>query len=143
MTAGKGRAAASARSAVKAEGEVDAYLATLEHPMRDLVIALRAVILEADASITDGVKWNAPSFRTRDWFATTHLRMKTGIGLILHFGAKKNAIADSGVAVPDPQGLLDWLAKDRAMILFRDRDDLARKAPALQALLREWIRAVP
>jgi hypothetical protein len=111
--------------------------------MRDLVIALRAVILEADASITDGVKWNAPSFRTLDWFATTHLRMKTGIGLILHFGAKKNAIADSGVAVPDPQGLLDWLAKDRAMILFRDRDDLAQKAPALQTLLREWIRVVP
>jgi hypothetical protein len=69
--------------------------------------------------------------------------MKAGIGLILHFGAKKNAIADSGVAIPDPGGLLDWLARDRAMILFRDLDDLAQKAPALQVLLREWIRAMP
>ncbi|HVH33578.1 MAG TPA: nuclear transport factor 2 family protein, partial [Tahibacter sp.] len=113
-------------SDVRADGEVDAFLATLQHPARDLVVALRRLVLDADASIAEGIKWNAPSFRTRDWFATTHLRMKAGIGLILHFGAKKNAIADSGVAIPDPGGLLDWLARDRAMILFRDLDDLAQ-----------------
>ena len=140
---GKGKASASKPKTAAADGEVVAFLATLQHPARDLVAALRRLVLDADASITDGIKWNAPSFRTRDWFATTHLRMKAGIGLILHFGAKKNAIADNGVAIPDPGGLLDWLARDRAMILFRDLDDLAQKAPALQVLLREWIRAMP
>ena len=119
--------------------EVDAFLASLEHPAKALVIALRAAVLGADASIADGIKWNVPSFRKRDYFATMHLRAKQGVGLILHFGAKKTAIATSGVDIPDPQGLLDWLAKDRAMIVFRDEADLAAKTPALQALLREWL----
>lgn len=143
MAAGKGKANASKPKTAAADGEVDAFLATLQHPARDLVVALRRLVLDADASIAEGIKWNAPSFRTRDWFATTHLRAKVGIGLILHFGAKKNAIADSGVVVADPGGLLDWLAKDRAVIVFRDAADLAQKAAALQALLREWIRAMP
>lgn len=143
MAAGKGKASAGKPTTAAADGEVEAFLATLQHPARDLVVALRARVLGADASIAEGIKWNAPSFRTRDWFATTHLRTKTGVGLILHFGAKKNAIADSGVAVADPGGLLDWLARDRAMIVFRDAADLAQKAAALQAVLREWIRAMP
>jgi hypothetical protein len=126
-----------------ADGDVDAFLAALGHPARDLVVALRALVLGADASIAEGIKWNAPSFRTQEWFATTHLRAKSGIGLILHFGAKKNAIAASGVVVADPAGLLQWLARDRALIAIRDVDDLAARGPALQALLRDWIRAMP
>ncbi|WP_257386571.1 DUF1801 domain-containing protein [Tahibacter caeni] len=122
---------------------MDAFLAALEHPARDLVAALRRAVLGADPSIAEGIKWNAPSFRTREWFATTHLRAKVGIGLILHFGAKKNAIADGGVAIADPAGLLQWLAKDRALVAIRDADDLATRGPALQALLRDWIRAMP
>lgn len=122
---------------------MDAFLAALEHPARDLVVALRALVLGADASIAEGIKWNAPSFRTQEWFATTHLRAKSGIGLILHFGAKKNAVADSGVVIADPAGLLQWLARDRALIAIRDADDLAARGPALQALLRDWIRAMP
>lgn len=126
-----------------ADGDVEAFLAALEHPARDLVAALRTLVLGADASIGEGIKWNAPSFRTTDYFATTHLRTRVGTGLILHFGAKKNAIAETGVSIADPTGLLQWLAKDRALVAIRDADDLAARGPALQALLRDWIRAMP
>lgn len=122
--------------------DVDAFLATLDHPAKALVVELRRVVLGADVRILEGIKWNAPSFRTTEYFATTNLRAKQGTGLILHFGAKKNAISESGVDIPDPAGLLRWLGKDRATVEFRDIAELAAKAPALQALLREWIRHV-
>lgn len=131
---------AGGKSQGESGSDVDAYLAQLPPPARGLATALRRAVLGADASIAEGIKWNVPSFRTVDYFATAHLRLKQGIGLILHFGAKKNAIAVTGVEIPDPDGLLDWLAKDRAMVLFRDETELAQKTPALQVLLREWIR---
>ncbi len=83
------------------------------------------------------MKWNAPSFRTHEYFATTHLRAKEGIALILHFGAKVRDVTK--VPIADPQNLLKWLAKDRALAAFRDDKDLEARADALQAILRRWI----
>jgi hypothetical protein len=121
---------------------VDAFMKVLKHPAKKAVETLRAVILEAHPSIRDGVKWNAPSFRTTEYFATTNLRAKQGVGLILHLGAKVRSVDVKREAINDPQNLLVWLAKDRAMINFNDAKDLAAKTAALQALLRKWIRYV-
>lgn len=118
---------------------VDALVAGLTHPHLDGIQALRRIVLDTDPGIREGVKWKAPSWRTEDYFATTHLRSKQGFGLILHRGAKVKAMPEGGMAVPDPAGLLKWLAADRALVEFRDRDDLVDRAPALQALLATWI----
>jgi hypothetical protein len=104
------------------------------------VCALRQIFLAADPSIAEGIKWNVPSFLTSDYFATMNLRVKNGIGVVLHFGAKKSDISGTGVAIPDPASLLVWLAKDRAMITFRDVDDITARRSALTELIREWIK---
>ena len=131
------------RSASGAAGDdVPAFLDALEHPFKREVVALRAIILEADPAIAEGIKWNVPSFRTTEYFATMHLRMKDGVGVILHFGAKKTAASLSGVEIADPSSLLEWLAKDRAMVSFRDVQDIEDKQAAFSALLRAWIRHV-
>lgn len=118
---------------------VDALMAGLKHPHHAGIQALRRIVLATDPTIWEGVKWNAPSWRTHEYFATTHLRTKQGFGLILHRGAKVKALPDGGMAVADPAGFLTWLAPDRALIEFRDQQDLSAKAPALQDLLRSWI----
>jgi hypothetical protein len=124
-------------------GRVDAFIDSLVHPHKDAVAAMRAVILAADPAIGEGIRWNVPSFRTSaEYFATMHLRMKAGIGVILHFGAKKTAISESGVAIPDPGGLLVWLAKDRSLVAFADASDVCAREREFTALLREWIRHV-
>ena len=119
---------------------VDALMATLKHPHKAAITELRKVIRGADPSIAEGVKWNAPSFRTGEYFATTHLRAKSGVALILHLGAKVRAGAKPDIK--DPKKLLAWLAKDRAMASFEDLDDLRAKAGALQSVIRQWIKYV-
>ena len=119
---------------------VEAFLASLDEASNQTVCALRKIILAADPGIAEGIKWKVPSFRTSDYFATMNLRAKTGIGLVLHFGAKKSDISRTGVAIPDPESLLVWLAKDRAMITFRDVDDIKARRSALTRLIREWIK---
>lgn len=121
---------------------VDALMAGLKHPHHAGIQALRRCMAAADPSIREGVKWNAPSWRTHEYFATTHLRSKHGFGLILHRGAKVRALPEGGLAIPDPEGLLTWLAADRAIVEFKDDDDLAAKGEALQALIRRWIEQV-
>ena len=100
---------------------------------------LREIIRSAHPSITEGEKWNAPSFRTTEWFATVNLRAKKGTAVILHFGAKKNAISETGVAIEDPEGLLQWLGKDRAQVSFADAAELAGRREAFVAVIRQWI----
>ena len=121
---------------------VEAFMLQLEHPHKPAVELLRKLVLGVDPSVREGIKWSAPSFRTSEYFATTHLRSKTGIGLILHLGAKERESADAALAIHDPDQLLKWLGKDRAMLEFASADELEGKKPALIAVLRQWIRFV-
>lgn len=121
---------------------VEAFLATLEHPRLDEIRALRGIVLGADPSIAEGIKWNAPSFRTGEYFATFHLRQKTGLAMILHLGAKTRDARLGAGAIEDPDGLLQWLGPDRAMVGFADAAAIQTRAKAFQALLRRWIAFV-
>lgn len=125
-----------------ADDSVDALLATLVHPRKREILALREVILGAHSSIEEGVKWNAPSFRTREWFATIHLRARDGVQVILHLGAKATAASTAGIEIDDPRKLLTWLGKDRATVVFKDLEELAGKRAAFQSLLKQWIKYV-
>jgi len=130
----------SKRTAADTTAAVDAFMATLEHAHKGSIEALRDVILGADPSIAEGVKWKAPSFRTDEYFATMHLRTKSGLGLILHLGAKVREI--DGIVIDDPSRLLRWLAKDRAMITFENLEDVLAKESETVAILRQWIQLV-
>lgn len=118
---------------------VDGFMAALDHPCKREIEVLRRLVLAVDPAIAEGIKWNAPSFRTTEYFATTHLRAKAGIGVILHLGAKARDLPAGGVAIDDPVGLLEWLGKDRARVTFASMKELVDKGAAFQAVLRQWI----
>lgn len=133
-------AAPKKKAAKKAKptDDVAGLLEGLEHPQRKEIDAIRKAIGGADKSISEGVKWNAPSFRTTEWFATINLRSKKGTQVILHLGAKKR----SGLERPkidDPKRLLKWLGDDRAMATL---SDTPADRKALAAIVRQWIKFV-
>jgi hypothetical protein len=131
----------SKRSASAPES-VETFLAALEHPFKPEILALRQVILGADPSIAESIKWNAPSFRTSEHFATMHLRAKDGVQVILHLGAKPRETASSGITIADPESILKWLANDRASATFRDMNDIDARAAAFAQIIRQWIAYV-
>ncbi len=119
---------------------VDVLLRSLNHPATQEIQLLRAIVREVSPSIQEGVKWNAPSFRTDEYFATINLREKQGVGVVLHFGAKVRDVAATQESIADPDKLLKWLAKDRATVRFSGKDDITARKQAFQAVLRQWIR---
>lgn len=122
--------------------DVEIFLAALDHPLKPEILALRQTILDADPSIAEGIKWNVPSFRTSEYFATMHLRAKDGIQVILHLGAKTRDTAAAGFVIADPEALLEWLAPDRASAKFRDVSDIDARRSAFTDIIRQWITHV-
>ena len=53
---------------------VDAYMAKLVHARKAEIETLRALFLAADPRVREEVKWNAPSFRVQEHFATMNVR---------------------------------------------------------------------
>jgi hypothetical protein len=142
MMASNAHRTTSAKRSASAAENVELFLASLEHPFKPEILALRQIILAADPCIAEGVKWNAPSFRTSEYFATMHLRAKEGVQIILHLGAKTRDPATAGVAITDPELLLAWLAKDRASATFRNLSDIDAKRNAFADIIRQWITYV-
>ncbi|WP_395645107.1 DUF1801 domain-containing protein [Terricaulis sp.] len=130
-----GKKAAPARN----DAAVEAYLKALDHPLKKEIAAVRLIILGVSPKISDGIKWNVPSFATSDYFATFNVRAKERVELIFHFGAKAKGISVEG-KIPDPAGLLKWLAKDRAMVTLGAGRDIAANRKAFEALVRAWIK---
>ncbi len=129
-------------SAKDTSSAVDAFIAGLREPTKTETTLLREAIVGSANKISEGVKWNAPSYKTHEYFATTNLRTKTGVGLVLHFGAKIRTVEASSENIADPKGLLKWVAKDRATIEFKDAKDIETKRAALQAIVRQWVKYV-
>ncbi|MBX8465839.1 DUF1801 domain-containing protein [Deinococcus sp. RIT780] len=121
---------------------VTAFLAALEHPHRAQIGELRAVILAANPAIREEVKWNAPSFRLADHFATFKLRPESTLQVVLHTGAKVRA-EPLVMHIDDPAGLLAWVAPDRAVLTLRDPDTVAAHSDAVQGIVRQWIAQLP
>ena len=122
--------------------DVTALLDANKHPLRAEIDALRAIILATDKSLQEGVKWNAASFRTTEWFATLNgPKQVKEATIILHAGAKVKGIVLKD-RVADPEGLIKWLGNDRGMIIFAGVADIKNKQPALQAIVRVWIQLI-
>ncbi len=109
--------------------EVDAWFDRYDNPQKELVDAVRRVVLAADDRVTETIKWQAPTFVYKGNIASFFPKSKAHASLMFHTGA----------SLPDPDGLLEGDGATSRVAKFADRDDLAAKTPALQALIRAWI----
>jgi hypothetical protein len=127
--------------AVKSEtSEVNAFMASLDHPLKSDIELVRKLILSANLAIFEGIKWNAPSFAKADWFATFHLRSRDSVRLVFHTGAKAKDNPDFKIA--DRSNLIKWLAKDRCLITLGAGKTLKTHLPAFEKIVKAWISYV-
>jgi uncharacterized protein YdhG (YjbR/CyaY superfamily) len=137
----KMRDSAKRIGASKSDSEVSVFLRDLEHPLKKEIASVRRTILDVSPAIGEGIKWNAPSFRTTDYFATINLRSRDSLQIIFHLGAKVKDNARR-IRIDDPGGLIIWVATDRCLVTLGKGADFRGKAQALQAIVREWIRQI-
>lgn len=124
-------------------GQTDAavveFLRKLEHPVKTEIEAVRKAILGVSPSIGEGVKWNAPSFRTTDYFATFNLRSRDRVQLVFHRGAKVKTDGKE-LRIADSAGLVEWVTKDRCLVTLGAGKEVAANRKAFAAIVRAWIK---
>jgi hypothetical protein len=119
--------------------KVNTYMKTLEHPLSDVVQALRQIILKTDSSIGEEVKWNAPTFfytgemkpfnpkEYKRYLVVFNLFKKDCIRLVFWGGAKAN----------DTSGFLEGDYPDgRRLAMFYSLEDVKAKQQALENVLK-------
>ena len=127
------------------------FLDALSIEYKPAASLLREIIVGASPLIREGIKWNNPSFRTTEWFATMNFRLlgksskpvpKSAEGsfrIVLHRGAKVRATPADGVKIDDPASLLEWLSADRAVVTFGSFADIESKQKELREVIQQWI----
>lgn len=129
-----------AKKAATSDDEVAAYLKALKHPLKKEIEAVRLIVLGVSPAISEGIKWKVPSFRTeKEWFATFHVRSNDSVQLVFHLGAKTRPDLKA-FKLADPNGLMKWLGKDRAMVTLGSGCDIPSNRKALEAIVRAWIK---
>ncbi|MFD1713698.1 DUF1801 domain-containing protein [Amnibacterium flavum] len=120
--------------------ETDAHLASLDHPLTSALSELCRVVRSSDPRVGEEINWNSPSFFISDHFATTNLRPRGPLLLVLHAGVKKTDLALRD-QVADPDGLLEWKSADRAIVSFAGTAEVHDREDAVTAILNDWIAA--
>lgn len=121
--------------------QVAEFFAKLDHPLKDAMAKLRAVILSVDADITEQIKWKSPSFcYNGDDRVTFNIRTDKVL-LIFHRGAKVKESHGSGRLIDDPSGMLKWITDDRAVAEFASLDQVSENEADLRDVVRRWINA--
>jgi hypothetical protein len=118
---------------------VNAYMKSLEHSLKPVVETIRSTILETDSSITEGIKWNSPSFYCYGWFAAINLRAKNGVQVVLHHGAKVRDDTTLRSTIDDASHLLTWPSKDRSVLSFISSEDFQNKRGAFEKIIQQWV----
>ena len=129
----------------KTDAAVADYFARLNHPLADVVQALRAAVLSADPEVGEQIKWNSPAYYytgemqpfdpkeyKRD-IVVFHLRKPDSVLLVFPTGAK----------VDDPTGLLEGKFTDgRKTAVFTSVAEVNTKREDLRAVIRRWLALV-
>lgn len=112
--------------------QVTAYMQALEHPLKAEIEALRTIIKETDARISERIKWKAPSYYCQEDFLTFNHRMQDKVHLIFH-----------NDAIPKVSStILEGNYRDRRMVYFKDMTDILAKKVELQRIIAELLEFI-
>ncbi len=122
--------------------EVALFISQLDHPLKKALEDLRKIILTADSTLTEHIKWKAPSFCHKgDDRITMNLHKGDCVMLVFHRGAKVKDTKGKGHLITDNSGLLEWAADNRAIAKFFSAEEVQLKGALLRELVVKWVAA--
>jgi hypothetical protein len=111
--------------------EVSAWLARLEHPLKDVILAVRTIFLEADDRISETIKWQSPTFMYEGNLASIDPKARKHVAVLFHRGAE----------IPGAHPLLEGDGKLARYARFPDLASVTRRRAELEAVIRAWCEA--
>jgi hypothetical protein len=115
----------------------------MRHPLKNVVEALRQVILNTDPEIGEEIKWNAPTcFYSGEMRPSDPKEYKRYLIVFNLF--KQNSIPlvfPNGAKINDTSRLLEGTYADGwRLALCYSREDVNSKKETMQRVIKEWLR---
>ena len=108
--------------------EVVAWFGDLEDPLKDVMLSVRKVILDADERMTETIKWQSPTFMFAGNHASIDPKTKKHVSVLFHRGAE----------IPGDHPLLEGGGKVARYIRFADEASVEEGKEELAAVVRAW-----
>lgn len=108
--------------------EVDNWFESLDHPQKDIMLALRESILKADRRISECIKWKTPTFYFNGNLASINPAAKKFTSLMFHRGAE----------IPGNHPSLEGDAKLVRTMKFEDIKSVKDKSSEIKAVVKAW-----
>lgn len=110
--------------------DVDAWMDRYDNPQKDLVEAVRRVILGADPRMSECIKWQAPTFTYKGNLASFYPKARAHVSLMFHTGA----------SLPGEFPSLEGTGDVSRVMKITDAADLERKSAELRSLVKGLVR---
>ena len=110
--------------------KVDVFFASLEHPLKKEMQAVREIICAASTKIEEDIKWGGPSFDYKEPMATFNPRIKDYVAVIFH----------KGELLQDNSGLLEPAPKGKAYAKFHSMDEVRKNKTKLDKVVKSWVK---
>jgi len=107
--------------------DVDAWFAGYDHPAKDAMLRIRALIL-ADERMTEAIKWKSPTFVHKGNMASFNPRTKAHVSLMFHTGA----------SVPGDHPRLEGGGETVRYMKFADLAEVEGAASEIRAITTAW-----
>lgn len=121
------------------ENEVTAFMKTLKHPLKAEIEEVRKIILSTHKNLEENIKWNGPNFHFHgEDRITMRIQPPPHLQVIFHRGAKVSAKSKQRL-IEDASGLLNWKASDRAVIAFKNMEEIETKRKQLKEIILKWL----
>lgn len=115
------------------------FMDKLDHPFKEGIENLRTTIKKCDKKIIEEIKWNAPSFKLDDHFATFKLFPPKNIQIVLHTGVKKKETPKQ-FHLDDENNLIKWATSDRCTITIQSNKEAKEFSKEISKIIKSWIK---
>ena len=108
--------------------EVEAWLDRYDNPMKDVVLRMRDIVLDADARMDECIKWQAPTFTYKGNLASFYPESKEHASLMFHIGAR----------IPGTYPRLEGTGDTSRVFKVADLAEAEAARPELESIVRAW-----
>lgn len=119
--------------------EVTVFLDEQNHPFRNEIEQLRNCILTSNNALTENIKWNGPNycFNGNDRI-TMRINPPNQVQIIFHCGAKVKEQPKEKL-IKENFKIFTWKTNDRAIVTFKNLQDIENGKNDLTKIVDEWI----
>lgn len=121
---------------------VSEFLANLAPDRKNQVELLRSYIFQAEPTLTENIKWNAPNYIFEDIDRITFNvhNKEQAVRILIHKGVIEKEDKKAMPIMEDTSGLIKWNSNIRGTLSFNTIQEIENHAKEIKNIISDWLK---